>query len=542
MEEGRIAPGPPTLAALWAPVVAVTAAAVVLVRLGFQHGGYFPPDFLEAGIAAFAVVAVLLAVRPPSRSISTESVVAVAALTALAAWTGLSALWAPEPEEALLAFARALGYVAFFGLALIAAGSGRTAQLLPWAALAVAVVLVGTGVLSRIQPDHVTAGANATGDYRLAHPFGYWNAFGGMSAIGAILAIGLAADPRARIALRGAAAAAGVLLGVGLWLSLSRGGWLALLLGLALLLVLGAHRTSLLTVLVIIGGATALAVLRLESLPALVDSPTAGDGQEAAGQSFTPFLVLLMGGTAVLVALLARAGRMEPELESIKRMAWPAAIGLSALVVCVGLLAYVVKAGSIESNVANGFEDTSSWISNQWDDFLNPSTAPAEKGSARLTSAKGTRSDLYRVAIDGFESDPLRGDGAGGFEVRWARERDVDEDVQDAHSLLLETGGELGLPGLLLLLAFLGAILRAAVRARLRPGGLRRSQAAAVGAAFIVFVAHAGVDWDWQMPAVTGTAMLIGAAVLPLGRERRRRERPGPAETGYGARTRQEGT
>jgi hypothetical protein len=40
-----------------------------------------------------------------------------------------------------------------------------------------------------------------------------------------------------------------------------------------------------------------------------------------------------------------------------------------------------------------------------------------------------------------------------------------------------------------------------------------------------VWIAHAMVDWDWQMPALTGAALLLAAAALPIGRSGRRRTR-----------------
>jgi hypothetical protein len=78
--------------------------------------------------------------------------------------------------------------------------------------------------------------------------------------------------------------------------------------------------------------------------------------------------------------------------------------------------------------------------------------------------------------------------------------------------------------GAVLLLAFLVALSAAAVRSRLRPGALGRSQAAAVGAACSVWVVHAAVDWDWQLPALTGTALVLGAALFPEGRRRSHRQ------------------
>jgi O-antigen ligase len=171
---------------------------------------------------------------------------------------------------------------------------------------------------------------------------------------------------------------------------------------------------------------------------------------------------------------------------------------------------------------ANLATDASAWIDRQWDDFLAPTTDAGPSGARRLTSARGTRSDLYRVAFDGFETHPLRGDGAGGFEPRWFRTREVDEQVRDAHSLGLQTLGELGAVGGLLLATFLVSVGLAVARARRRRVGLAGTQAAAVGAALVVWVVHAAVDWDWQVPAFTGTVLVLAAAAHPAGRARRR--------------------
>jgi O-antigen ligase len=94
----------------------------------------------------------------------------------------------------------------------------------------------------------------------------------------------------------------------------------------------------------------------------------------------------------------------------------------------------------------------------------------------------------------------------------------VDETVRNAHSLYHETLGELGLIGFGLLALFLGSVIFAAVRSRLRPGGLTRSQTAAVAAALAVWLVHNAFDWDWQMLAVTAPALILAAALLPYGR------------------------
>ena len=516
----------------WPSLVAIGVAVVLLVRLAFDAGGYFPAAFTSAGAIAFAALAVLAVAHVPHYRIGSDALVAVGALAALAAWTGLSSRWSAVPDAAVLDMQRAMLYVALFALGLLAAGSGRYARVLVWAMLAVIVVVAGAGLLSRLQPDLVTGHPEVPTltDYRLAYPFGYWNAFGAMSAMGAVLALGLAADPRTWFGLRAVAAGASVLLGVAMYLSLSRGAWLALIIGLVALVALSAHRGSLLATAGLIAGAFVLAVTRLQSYPALIDDPAAGSGQEAQGAAYTGQLVVLVL-IVVGVQAVVGAGRASPNLmQALRRVFRPILIGLAVLLALGVTGAYALRAVDAEGITAQALIDAEDWVDRQWQDFLAPATF-SEGGTERLTTTRGTRSDIYRAAIDGFEAHPLRGDGAGAFEVRWMRTREVEEKVIDAHSLELEVLGELGAVGALLLLAFLGAVVTAAVRSRVRTGALPRAQAAAVGAACSVWLAHSFVDWDWQMPALTGTALVLAGALFAPGRRRASRREPSPYAT-----------
>jgi O-antigen ligase len=209
-------------------------------------------------------------------------------------------------------------------------------------------------------------------------------------------------------------------------------------------------------------------------------------------------------------------------MRALRIVVRPLLIALAALAVVAALVTYAVKSDAVEGHVDRGLRSASHFVSRQWQDFLRPTTG-VESGRARLTTAKGTRSDLYRVAFDGFEAHPLRGDGAGGFEVRWMQHRRVYEAVRNAHSLELETLGELGAVGGLLLLGFLATLGWAAVRSRMRRAALPSAHAAAVGAACAVWVAHSAVDWDWQMPALTGCVLVLAATLYPVGTARRRR-------------------
>ncbi len=144
------------------------------------------------------------------------------------------------------------------------------------------------------------------------------------------------------------------------------------------------------------------------------------------------------------------------------------------------------------------------------------------------------RGDYWHAAWRAALAHPLLGGGAGTFDLAWAQWGDLARwgGALDAHSLYLESLAELGAVGLLLVLAALVPPVVAAVTA---PRTVVR--AAALGGA-TTFLLHAGLDWDWEMPAVTvaGLACLAAAAG-----PRERKFRP-PAASSGGTTRRQEGT
>ena len=97
----------------------------------------------------------------------------------------------------------------------------------------------------------------------------------------------------------------------------------------------------------------------------------------------------------------------------------------------------------------------------------------------------------------------------------WYRHRRIRADVQNAHSLYLETLAELGVIGLALLLGVLAIPVLAATRIRGTP-----FVAGAFGA-YVAFAAHTAVDWDWELPAVTFAGIFCGALLVVAARSER---------------------
>jgi hypothetical protein len=124
-----------------------------------------------------------------------------------------------------------------------------------------------------------------------------------------------------------------------------------------------------------------------------------------------------------------------------------------------------------------------------------------------VTSLLGDRSTYWAVAWGDATAHPVLGSGAGTFADRW-RASGSEQGALDAHSLYLEVLAEVGPVGLALVLAALGMPLVAIVRGRRLPW------VPAAGGAYVAFLVHAGLDWDWEMPVVACGGLWIGLALL----------------------------
>jgi len=105
-----------------------------------------------------------------------------------------------------------------------------------------------------------------------------------------------------------------------------------------------------------------------------------------------------------------------------------------------------------------------------------------------LEYSLGGRMELYRLALDQFARHPLPGIGLNNFSVVANRLTGVDT---VPHNLELGFLAELGLPGLMLALAWIGALLLAAWRARAAARDAReRALAIGLWAAGLAFLVH----------------------------------------------------
>jgi O-antigen ligase len=476
-----------------APALVVAAA---VASLSLADGGFGPETWGWAtiGLIAGAVLALLGLGLP---RLGRRDLAFAAALGALGGWALVSSTWSLDPGQSVIESERDLLYLAGALAVLLAARRGSVPHLLAGLLAAIVAVCI-YGLSIRLFPDSVDSGGVALSTdpqaaFKLAQPLGYSNALGVLAAIGMALAFVLGArfETPAR---RGLAAAALPLLAVTLYLTFSRGAWLALGVGLAVSLALDPRRLGLGASLLALAPAPALAVVLASRSDGLTTrSGTLGEVQADGRRLALAVVVLSLLAAASSLALTKAAGRLRPGPRLIR--------AATAAVLVVGIAfvgAILVRAGG-PAGVYDAF---------------NAPPAPAKQDvGKRLFSLSGSsRSDYWRVAWGDVKDYPVLGSGAGSFQRRWLERRPAELPVRDAHSLYLETLAELGPPGLLLLLLLLAAPLAAAVRARASP------LAAGAVAAYSVFLVHAAVDWDWEMPAVVLAGLASGAALLAAAR------------------------
>ena len=159
----------------------------------------------------------------------------------------------------------------------------------------------------------------------------------------------------------------------------------------------------------------------------------------------------------------------------------------------------------------------SGWLERQYDRAFNDPVLQTGDYRDRLFNPGFNRQDRWKVAVEAFEDAPLAGQGAGTYRLFWERERPTDSDTNDAHSLYLETLGELGVVGFVLLAGAL-VLMFGAMAARLR--GRDRSLWAALLSTGLVWALHAAVDWDWELPVVTLWLFAAGGLALAAAGDR----------------------
>ncbi len=473
--------------------------------LSFNSGGFFPDTQAFVVIVLVLILAARIALaNAPFAGFGRPLLLVGAGLGLFALWTLLSGLWSDAPGRALLEFDRVLVYLVG---TLLFGSFVRSAARVRWMlrGLALAIFAVCTsGLVTRLLPD-LWPISGTIADNRLSYPLTYWNSLGLIAAVGIVLCFHFTSSRSEPPAARVLGAAAVPPLAATVALTFSRGAIAAGIAGL-LTYALVARPRALISGLAATVPAAAIAIVAAYNADLLATLDPTRPAAVDQGHRVAIVVCLCAAGAGLLRAVLLRIDARLPLRLSRRvprRTLVPAVAG--SIVALAALLTAVGLPGEVER---------------QYDRFVegeNPGTT-ADLRTRLIDPANNGRLDHWDVALEGFRNAPVEGSGAGTYENLWAIGRPTALSVRDAHSLYVETLGELGIVGFALLAIALATVI---VMLALCSRGRDRTLYAALLGAAVTWLLAAAVDWNWEMPAVTlWLFCLAGAALAESGGRR----------------------
>jgi O-antigen ligase len=490
-----IAIGSPS--APWLPTAAV---ALAVIGLAFNSGsfGVMTRNPVAVGLWWLLALGVALSLFPVAR-LPRAALAAGGLLAAYACLVGLSVAWADNAEGAFDDFTRDALYLGVFAVGVLAVRRGDARRWIDGLAIGITGVAL-LALAARLFPSLIDAAkpvGEFQGDVRPSWPIDYWNALAVFTALAFPGLLRLATSGTGRLA-RGLAVAPAPALIALVYLTSSRTGVAAIVVGLACFLVLTQDRGRAIIAILAAGLGSAIAVAVLVHSQAIVGGPL--DTSAAAREGRVAALAILAACALSGVLYAALSTRSLPVPRIPRRWRKPLVAAAALVLVAVAVAADPVS---------------------RFDSFKQPPPQLGQRISndpyaqAHLLSGGGNgRWQFWTAAVDQWRDHPVLGGGSGSYGAWWAQHGQLSYVTRDAHSLYLEALGELGPLGLLLLLSLVGVGLAA---------GYRRSRAAALSerpalvaatATFAAFAVAAGLDWMWEIPAVTAVGLLALALVV----------------------------
>src|SRR5436190_2343687 len=289
------------------------AVAAAIFALSYANGGFAPTTRSYAGITAWWLLGAgaAIGIAGARAGINRLALAAVSLLAAFDVWILISVNWATDAERAFAQFNQVSLYVAVLAIAIVLARLVPASWVVGGVALALSAIAT-VALVSRcfpstfgLQPGRSLLPALSS---RLSFPLGYWNGLGIEVALAYPLLLAIMTSRRSRVASAVAAFPLPILAAV-MYLTSSRGAFVAAGVALLVFIVLTPRRWPALAALVVAGVAGAVAVAAVVHKTALVNAKMG----TALGVHQGHRAALLIGIACVVTALvwagLAELGR-----------------------------------------------------------------------------------------------------------------------------------------------------------------------------------------------------------------------------------------
>jgi O-Antigen ligase len=484
-----------------APALALLAPWLLLTLFtAFRDGGSSDMGLAIAAVGAIVACFVALLLAASGRlELPRPSGAALVALAGLGLWCAValaSIAWSLSPAASWVdGIHVACAAAALAGGMWIGALLRRPAQAACLVLAAVSVTVAVYAIAQRSFSSELIAASFP----RLREPFGYSNALAALfvSGVPAVLVLG----SRRALAARSVGAACVAVLSVAVILTGSRGGLLAALLTILVLLLLAGRRLELVTTLacgVVPAAPVALYGVSLPTFSGTDPPPSAGAG----------LLIALIAAAciAAIASALAQAvvDRLAPRTR-VRTLRALAAVG-GALVLAGLVLASVRSGGPI------------ALVSRAWDQLTGNGQVSNATGNRFFTLSSNLRYRWWSEAWHAFTVRPIEGFGAGTFNLIDQLSRPDGTVAREAHSSGLQVLSGLGILGGIPALAALAGGAVACIGGWRRLAGEERVAAAALCAAVAGLAFHAQLDWDWTFAAITLVGYPIPGILATAGR------------------------
>ncbi len=461
-------------------------ALVALTAYGMLNHGLFGEErWLPVAGVVLALAFFSVFVSSFYADVPRSGWILVGLMAALVFVKGLSLVWTISPPETVEELLRSSMYLAAFAVALAALSSRRLVPPFMDGLFLISFAVGGYGLLQKINPaEYPPSTIDAV---RIGSTIEYANTVAVVLGMGIVLGLARMTQLKGPI-VRGLYAVGLMVCSLALYFTLSRGGLMAVGLGMLVLFALSGNRLQTFANLLLFSVPLLWVVQQAQGLEKLFEVGIPPQERLSDGAALRTDVIIAAVAAFVFQAAYATLKERYELLPGTRRTLGMAAVAL--VLVGVGFVGYTVvsqqlQKGELVGTFATGIEKT-------------------ERANDRLTSlSSNSRSKYWSVAWEEWKEHPLTGTGAGTFHYTWMENRPGSSGVRQVHNVYLEQGTETGAGAFVALVGFAGLLSFYAALGTWRATGERRLLLSGLTAAVAVYLVHSALEWHWYIPPST---------------------------------------